>query len=192
MDDRAAIDAVRRGDHSGFSVLVTRYQDQLYTLAFRLTGSAPDAADAVQETFTRAFTHVRDLRADTLRAWLFRVATNCVRDQQRKRSRHPEISTETDHGKIIEMPDPSIGPEQTTISHESARMIRAALLRLPSDSREVIVLRDVNDLSYPEIAEVLGCPLGTVKSRISRARSQLLEQLKNSPGFADQFAGGHQ
>ena len=190
MDDRAAIEAVRRGDTSAFTVLVTRYQDQLYTLALRLSGSPPDAADAVQETFTRAFTHVRVLRAETLRAWLFRVATNCVRDQQRKRSRHPEASTETDDGKIIEMPDPSLGPEQNAISHESARLIRAALSALPQDSREVIVLRDINEFTYPEIAEILECPLGTVKSRISRARAQLLEQLKSSPGFSEQFAEG--
>jgi RNA polymerase sigma-70 factor (ECF subfamily) len=192
MDDRDAIEAARRGDQDAFAVLVTRYQDQLFTMALRLLGSPTDASDVVQDTFTRAFTHLNDLRSETVRAWLFRVATNCARDLQRKRVRRPEAPLENDEGKVIEMPDPALGPEHDAIAHESAATIRHALQQLPDESREVIVLRDVNDLSYPEIAAALRIPLGTVKSRISRARGQLVEILKNSPGFFAELSEGKQ
>ena len=180
MDDEALLDRSRRGDREAFAALVDRYQDPLYTMALRLLGSPADAADVVQETFTRAFTNLPTLRGASVRGWLFRVALNCGRDVQRRQTRRPTRPLEDDEGRVLELPDPSAGPEASALGRERAAAVRAALGELPADFRTVVVLRDVNDLSYEEIAEALSLPLGTVKSRLSRARSLLAASLRGS------------
>ena len=181
VEDEAVIAAVQRGDRDAFTILVDRYQDRLYSAALRLLGSPSDAADVVQETFTRAFVHVHELRPSTLKAWLFRVATNCARDQQRRVMRRPTTPLETEDSKVIELPDRSAGPEEDALALERSQAIKYALAELSFEHREVVVLRDINDLSYEEIAAVLKCPVGTVRSRLNRGRAQLVEQLRQSP-----------
>jgi RNA polymerase sigma-70 factor (ECF subfamily) len=180
MDDEALLDRCRRGDRGAFTPLVHRYQDELYTMALRLTGNPADAADVVQETFTRAFRSLPRLRGATVRAWLFRVAVNCSHDIHRQRSRRPADPLEDTEGRVIDLPDPGLGPEATAIQRERADAVRVALLALPHDFRVAVVLRDVNQLSYEEMAEALSVPLGTVKSRISRARGLLAAALRQS------------
>jgi len=158
-------------------------------MALRLTGNPADAADVVQETFTRAFRSLPRLRGATVRPWLFRVAVNCAHDVHRQRSRRPAEALEDAEGRVLDLPDPSLGPEATALMRERAAAVRQALAILPHDFRVAVVLRDVNQLSYEEMAEALGVPLGTVKSRISRARGLLAAALRGSPAI---FSGAEE
>jgi RNA polymerase sigma-70 factor, ECF subfamily len=179
MEDEAVVAAVQRGDHDAFSILVDRYQDRLYTTALRLLGSPNDAADVVQDTFIRAFTHINEIRGATIRAWLYKVTTNCVRDVQRRNMRKATVSIDVEDN-VIDLPDPSLGPEHSALSREEASAIGAAIAELPSEFAEVVIMRDINDLSYDEISHALSCPVGTVKSRLSRGRAQLVSRLRES------------
>jgi len=179
MEDEAVVAAVQRGDHHAFSILVDRYQDRLYTTALRLLGSPSDAADVVQDTFVRAFTHINDIRGATVRAWLYRVTTNCVRDVQRRNVRRATVSIDVEDN-VIDLPDPSLGPERSALSREEALAIGAAIAELPAEFAEVVIMRDMNNLSYDEISAALSCPVGTVKSRLSRGRAQLVSRLRES------------
>jgi RNA polymerase sigma-70 factor (ECF subfamily) len=180
MDDESLLEQARQGDSGAFTTLVERYQDELYTMALRLLGTPADAADVVQETFLRAYMNLPKLRAVSVRGWLFRVAVNAARDVQRRTVRRPSSPLEDGEGKVLELPAPGLGPEAAAEARERAMAIREALLALPVDYRVAVVLRDVNDLSYEEIAVVLKVPLGTVKSRLSRARLQLAGALRQS------------
>jgi RNA polymerase sigma-70 factor (ECF subfamily) len=180
MDDESLLEQARQGDSGAFTSLVERYQDELYTMALRLLGTPADAADVVQETFLRAYMNLPKLRAVSVRGWLFRVAVNAARDVQRRTVRRPSSPLEDGEGKVLELPAPGLGPEAAAEARERAVAIREALLALPVDYRVAVVLRDVNDLSYEEIAVVLKVPLGTVKSRLSRARLQLAGTLRQS------------
>jgi RNA polymerase sigma-70 factor (ECF subfamily) len=177
MDDAALVELARRGDRDAFTAIVTRYQDQLYTMALRLLGRPADAADVVQETFLRAFVNLPKLRGASVRSWLFRVAVNAGRDVQRRAVRRPASALDRDDGTVIDLPDPAIGPEESALSRERAAAIRAELLNLPDDFRVAVVLRDVNDLAYAEIAHALGIPIGTAKSRVARGRDALAAAL---------------
>lgn len=187
MDDESLLEAARHGDSDAFTALVERYQDDLYTMALRLLGTPADAADVVQETFLRAYMNLPKLRGTSVRAWLYRVAVNASRDVQRRAVRRPADPLDADiGGKVLELPSPDQGPEAAVEQRERAAAIREAVMRLPLDYRAALVLRDVNDLSYEEIAGALRIPMGTVKSRISRARLQLAAALRGSPVL---FAG---
>jgi len=185
MDDEDLLRRARDGDRDAFSGLVIRHQDRLYTTALRILGNAADAADVVQETLLRAWLHIGELQAAGLRSWLLRVTVNCCRDQQRRQVRRPATPLEDEAANIVELPDPSIGPEQEVLAHERTATVLAALRQLPLDLRTVLVLRDVNDLSYDEIAAVLRIPTGTAKSRVNRARLRLAERLRGSALFSD-------
>jgi RNA polymerase sigma-70 factor (ECF subfamily) len=180
MDDESLLERARHGDSAAFTALVERYQDELYTMALRLLGTPADAADVVQETFLRAYMNLPKLRSVSVRGWLFRVAVNAARDVQRRAVRRPADPLEDHEGKVLELPSHDVGPEAAAEARERAAAIRAALLELPVDYRVAVVLRDVNDLSYEEISEALHVPLGTVKSRLSRARLQLAAALRGS------------
>jgi RNA polymerase sigma-70 factor, ECF subfamily len=185
MDDESLLERARQGDSGAFTTLVERYQDDLYTMALRLLGTPADAADVVQETFLRAYMRLPELRALSVRGWLFRVAVNASRDVQRRAVRRPTSPMEDAGGKVLELPAHDVGPEAAAEARERVAAIRQALLALPVDYRVAVVLRDVNDLSYEEIAEVLRVPVGTVKSRLSRARCRLAAALRHS---SDLFA----
>ncbi|HEY8673768.1 MAG TPA: sigma-70 family RNA polymerase sigma factor [Candidatus Dormibacteraeota bacterium] len=191
MDDEALLERARHGDRDAFAAIVTRHQDELYTMALRITGTPADAADVVQETFLRAYVRIPVLRGQTIRAWLFRVAINCSHDVQRRTIRRPADPLEDEHGNIVELPDPALGPEATALSRERLAAVREALLTLQPDFRAAVVLRDVNDLSYEEMSAALRVPIGTVKSRLNRGRSMLAKALRGSaafPGFAEEHA----
>jgi RNA polymerase sigma-70 factor (ECF subfamily) len=180
MDDEALLERARHGDRDAFTTIVTRHQDELYTMALRLLGSPSDASDVVQETFLRAYLKLPELRSATVRGWLFRVAINCSRDVQRRSVRRPADPLEDAQGNIIDLPDPALGPEATALQRERMAAVRDALMTLAPDFRAAVVLRDVNDLSYDEISDALRIPVGTVKSRLSRARTMLAAALRTS------------
>ncbi|MGH7686464.1 MAG: RNA polymerase sigma factor [Candidatus Dormibacteria bacterium] len=190
MDDEALLERARRGDRDAFAAIVTRNQDDLYTMALRILGTPYDAADVVQETFLRAYTRLPELRGRTVRAWLFRVAINCARDVQRRSTRRPTTPLADEAGNVIELPDPGLGPEASAVARQQTAAIKDALLNLPADFRAAVVLRDVNDLSYEEIADALRIPIGTVKSRLNRARHLLVAELERSGALARTADGG--
>ncbi|MBF6589251.1 MAG: sigma-70 family RNA polymerase sigma factor [Ktedonobacterales bacterium] len=175
------------GDRSAFNTLVERYQGVAYALALRMLGDAETAADVTQEAFFSAFRHLATFRGTSFRAWLLRIVSNGCFDIFRARGRQPttsleallEANTESGMGTLSDahlpaaLIDASWDPERVALRLEVIEAIQAALLRLPPEQRLALILSDVQGLPYEEIARVMETPLGTVKSRIARARAQL-------------------
>lgn len=180
MDEKALIAAAQRGEVRAFNQLVLTYQSMVYNLAYRILGDADAAADASQDTFLSAFHAIKKFRGGSFKAWLLRIATNACYDQLRYQQRRPTSSletllTESDHLPILTNPDER--PEDYALRQELGRVIQAGLDTLPPDQRVVLVLSDVQGLSYQEIAEITRASLGTVKSRLSRGRTKLRDYL---------------
>lgn len=181
MDDSTLVARARQGDQEAFTQLVVQYQVPLYNMALRMVGTRDDAADVAQEAFLRAWEKLRTLRDAPFKSWLFQIAVNLCYDHFRRNRRFGQMPEE-DHGeKVIGLgvstPDPG---EQAEI-HERSRLVRQSIDALEHDMRAALVLRDVNGMAYEEIASVLRVPLGTVKSRIARARAQVQERLMVYP-----------
>jgi RNA polymerase sigma-70 factor (ECF subfamily) len=184
MDETALIAAAQRGDLDSFNRLVIFYQDQVFNHAYRTMGEENAAADATQDAFIAAFRNIRSYRGGSFRAWLFRIVTNACYDELRRRKRRPTTSLEPldDAGEEIESPvwltDPSDTPERAVERKELNQAIQHCLDGLQEDFRTVIVLVDVNGMDYVEAADAIGKPMGTVKSRLARARGRLRECLQ--------------
>ena len=184
MDEAALIQAAQHGDLDAFNRLILVYQDLLYNQAYRLMGDGDSAADATQEALISAYRFIRGYRGGSFRAWLLRIVTNACYDALRVRQRHPVTALEpTDEdGEEIEsvqwMVDPSERPEQHLERAELNQAIQHCLDELPNEFRSVVVLIDVQGLDYTEAASATGAPLGTIKSRLARARSRLTECLQ--------------
>jgi RNA polymerase sigma-70 factor (ECF subfamily) len=187
-DVQTALRAARDGDVAGFNVLVRLHQRQVYNICYRTLGNTEDAADATQDAFLSAFRGLGSFRgsADGFHSWLLRVAVNACYDQLRRRKRRPvdsldRVSAELDSTNgptpAARLVDPEAGPEQRVLSAETAHHIQQALSHLSAEQRLAVVLCDVQGLSYEEAAHVMQVELGTVKSRLSRARSQLRDLL---------------
>jgi len=187
-DDPIFIDKLRAGDAVAFETMIDRYSSDIYALLFRLTENAEEAGDLTQETFMRALRSMKSFRGDAeLKTWLFRIAINESRNRFRwwkRRKRNLTISLDANIGNSDTplsdtLVDRSISPEDAALEHEREYALKAALLDLPDVFREAIVLCDVEGLSYEETAAALGVGIGTVKSRISRGRSELRLRLKD-------------
>jgi RNA polymerase sigma-70 factor (ECF subfamily) len=178
-EDRA-LEAARRGDISAFNELVLKYQTVVYNVSLRTLGNQDDAADATQEAFISAFRHLADFRGGSFKAWLLRIAVNACYDILRRRQRRPSSSldelAEHDDGDVGPG-DTRPGPERSALNAETAAVIQAGLNTLPEEQRILVVLCDVQGLSYEEAAESCQIALGTVKSRLSRARARLRDYL---------------
>lgn len=180
FEERASVEAARRGDVAAFNRLVERYERLAYNVAYRTLGQPEEAADATQDAFLSAFRAIRGFRGESFKAWLLRIVVNACYDQLRHRQRHPTESLEAlaeDHETDLAPPSPGPGPELAALSSETAEVIQQALDRLSPDHRLVAILCDVQGLSYEEAAAALEVALGTVKSRLSRARTQLRDEL---------------
>ncbi|NPV07513.1 MAG: sigma-70 family RNA polymerase sigma factor [Anaerolineae bacterium] len=174
----------QQGDLAAFNVLVQRYQSLAYNVTYRITGDADLASDATQEALILAYRKIGQFRGGSFRAWLARIATNCAYDQLRSRQRHRASSIEDlveEHDRVAELVDDRVSPEDAALGAELSRAIAAAVLKLPPDQRSVIVLVDFNQFNYDEAADALGLSLGTVKSRLSRARGRVREMLLEHP-----------
>ena len=159
------------GASAAFGKLVMRYQKLVISVAYRVCGDAALAEDVAQDTFVRVWSRLAQFRPDgNFRAWLTRIATNMAIDAVRRR--RPQVDIED-----LSLEAPGQGPESAAVSSERADVVRAALMRLPVQSRTILVLREYQSLSYQEIADVLDVPLGTVKSRLSDARRRLKVEL---------------
>jgi RNA polymerase sigma-70 factor (ECF subfamily) len=188
MDEAALIRSAQGGHLESFNCLIQVYQDTLYNQAYRLMGDPDSAADAVQEAFISAYRSLGSYRGGSFRAWLLRIVTNACYDEIRRRKRRPTTSLEPldDAGEEVESPhwmaDPSGTPEDSVERVELARAIRGCLGDLPEEFRSVLVLIDMQGLDYSEAAQAIGAPLGTVKSRLARARLRIRDCLR---GFGE-------
>ncbi len=181
MDDRDLVGRARQGDREAFSQLIVQYQVPLYNMTLRMVSSREDAADITQEAFLRAWEKIRSLRDAPFKSWLFQITVNLCYDHFRRGRRYGVMPDEEQGGKIvglgIAMPD----PQERAEANERARVVRESIAALEHDMRTALVLRDINGMAYEEIAGILGVPLGTVKSRIARARAQVQEYLMRNP-----------
>jgi RNA polymerase sigma-70 factor (ECF subfamily) len=184
MDENALIHDAQNGDLDAFNRLVLAYQDCVYNTALRILGDEDQAADASQEAFISAFRHITSFRGGSFKAWLLRTVTNACYDELRRRQRRPTVPLEpsTDDEEEMESPrwlaDTSMTPDQKAEADELEHAIQHCLDALPTDFRTVVVLADIQGLDYSEIADSIRTPLGTIKSRLARARLRLRECLQ--------------
>jgi len=182
MDDTDLVGRARRGDPEAFTQLMMQYQVPVYNMALRMVGRPDDAADIAQEAFTRAWVKIRTLRDAPFKSWLFQIAANLCYDHFRRGRRYGEMPDE-ETNKVVGLGIATPDPQERAEASERNRLVRESIEALEPDMRLAIVLRDVNGMAYDEIAGVLRVPLGTVKSRIARARAQLQERLQQHPDF---------
>jgi RNA polymerase sigma-70 factor (ECF subfamily) len=181
MDEKVLIDAARRGDVGSFNQLVLGYQSMAYNVAYRILGDRDAAADATQDAFLSAFKAIGKFRGGSFKAWLLRIVTNACYDQLRLKQRRPTASLDAllvlDPAPVRSLTDPEESPEEYALRQELSGAIQVGIGTLPLDQRAALILSDVQGLSYQEIAEATGVSLGTVKSRLSRARGKLRDFL---------------
>ncbi len=180
MDEQALIASAQKGDARAFNQLVLLYQSMVYNLAYRILGDPDAAADATQDAFISAFKAMRKFRGGSFKAWMLRIVTNACYDQLRVKQRRPSESLDdlpVEQDYVGYMRDPGEQPLEYVERQELNRTIQDAIRELPAEQRIVVVLSDVQGLSYQEIAQVAGLSLGTVKSRLSRGRAKLRDSL---------------
>jgi RNA polymerase sigma factor (sigma-70 family) len=190
--DERLIRAAQRGDLPSFNALVTRHERTVYAVCYRLLRDGPSAEDATQDTFVKAWSSVDSFRGGTVRPWLLTIASNRCYDVIRARARRPADSLDAQVVEIepVWTSQTSSGehPESFATRTELSAYLERALASLPDDQRTVIILSDIHGHSYDEIAAITGAAVGTVKSRISRARSRLREVLTSEPEARELFA----
>ncbi len=180
--DPALIAAAQRGDLTAFNALVLQFQDAVYSLAYRLIGERDAAADAAQDAMIAAYRRLGSFRGGSFRAWLLRITANHCYDEFRRRKRAPSVSLDAggDDEPMFALAASDETPEQAVQRAELQRAIQRCLMALPPDQRAVAVLSDVEGFEYQAIAEQIGAALGTVKSRLSRARAALRDCLRGA------------
>jgi len=183
MDEADLIAAAQQGKMDAFNDLVLTYQQQVYNLAYRIMSDPASASDATQEAFIAAFRSIGRFRGGSFKSYLMRIVSNRCYDELRRRKRRPATSFE-DFGVVDEESNPALingheGPEEYTERQEMAHMIQSGIETLPPNQRITLVFCDVQGLSYQEIAETMNVSLGTVKSRLARARAKLRDYLRS-------------
>jgi RNA polymerase sigma factor (sigma-70 family) len=187
MEETVLLQKARGGDLDAFNRLVLTYQNRAYSFAYRMLGEKEGAADAAQQAFLSAFRHLEEMRGESFRPWLLRIVANACLDELRRRKRRPAVSLEgmTEGGEeehsedsLSVLADPAEGPEAAAVRSDLRRAIEDCLSLLPPDQRAAILLVDVNAQEYAEAAQALRVALGTVKSRVARARAELRDCLR--------------
>ena len=185
MDEAGLVYEAKHGDLDAFNRLVLAYQEMAFNLAFRMLSDEDGAEDVTQTAFISAYRHLNDYRGGSFRAWLMRMVTNACYDELRRRKRHPSVPLEPlsdDTDEEIESPawlaDGSPSPEERLDAAELDHAVQHCLNGLPEDFRAVVVMVDVEGLDYQEVADAMAKPLGTIKSRLARARLKLRECLQ--------------
>lgn len=189
------IEMAREGDLPAFNQLVLAYQDSAFRAACWWVYDEASAEDVVQSVFLAAYRRIRDFRGTSFRNWLLKMVRNACIDELRRRKRHPWLALEFHNADDEEiesakwMISPELSPEETLVQQESWQRIEQAIRQLPDSMREVIVLIDIEELDYAEVASVLNIPLGTLKSRIWRARALCRKILANESQEPDTSIG---
>lgn len=179
LSDATLVALAQEGHADAFTLLLSRYEKKTYNLAFRLMGNHADASDAAQEAMVRIYTRLHHFRGDSLfSTWLFRVVTNTCLDELRRRGRsrvtYCDNPISSENNPIArQMIDPSAAPDEIAEQREVQAVVQRALTMLPAEYQTVIVLRDIQGYSYHEMAAMLQATLGTIKSRLHRARQAL-------------------
>lgn len=188
MDEETLIKDAKGGDLNAFNQLVLKYQDMAFNVAYRIMSDPASAQDATQEAFISAFQNLKRFRGGSFKAWVMRIVTNACYDELRRRKRRPTTALEptTNEGDTFDSPswliDPGESPEDFTERVELNQAIQHCLEKLSADFRTVVVLVDVEGMDYAEAAEVINSPLGTIKSRLARARRTIQDCLQ---GFGE-------
>ena len=181
-DEAALVQRAQKGNLDAFNALILHYQTQVYNLAWHLLHDGAAADDATQEAFISAYKGLAKFRGGSFRSWLLRIAANACYDELRRRKRRPSTSFD-DFGDVDEDANPALvnggeKPEEYAQRREMAHVLQVGIDTLPADQRITLVLSDVQGMNYQEIAETMEVSLGTVKSRLARARSKLRDYLR--------------
>ncbi len=185
MDELNLVKNAKNGDLDAFNRLVLTYQELSYNIAFRYLSDPAAAEDATQTAFINAFRSLHSFRGGSFKAWLLRIVTNACYDELRRQKRRPTTSLEPcdDDQEEIETPqwiaDDAPTPEEVVETSELDQAVQICLERLPDDFRMVAVMVDVHGFDYQEVSHATGAPIGTVKSRLARARMRLRDCLRD-------------
>ena len=192
-DEKLLITKAQSGDPFAFEELIAMHQKNIFSIAFRIAGNHEDASDMAQEVLIKIFRNLEQFKGDSkFSTWLYRVATNTCLDMKKKILKHSSYSLdqelETDEGSMAtEIQDNSPTPEQHAEQSEVQKAINTAISNLNDQHKKVIILRDVQGFSYEEIGDMLNCSVGTVKSRINRARAQLKKILSQNKELFEEY-----
>ncbi len=181
MTEAETIQLAQSGNLAAFNRLVMSYQGLVYNVAFRVVGNTDAAADATQDAFIKAFKSIGQYRGGSFKSWLLRIVSNTCYDQLRYNQRRPSEPLESDDIESDYAPhllDPSTPPEKIVENQELSDMLQQAIAKLPPDQRLILVLSDIEGFNYQEISDITDLALGTVKSRLSRARQKMREILQ--------------
>lgn len=183
ISDTELVARVQQGEKNAFDALVLKYQHRIVKLVSRYVREPSDALDITQEAFMKAYRALPNFRGDSaFYTWIYRIAINTAKNHLVAQSRRPfEVDLENDDGEAIELGSLQKNldtPERLLLTDEIRETILDAMNKLPDDLREAITLREVDGLSYDQIAEAMECPIGTVRSRIFRARDAIDQRLK--------------
>lgn len=188
MNEQALITDAQSGNLDAFNTLILHYQDSVFNTALRILGDEDQAADASQEAFISAFKSISSFRGGSFKAWLMRTVTNACYDELRRKKRRPTTPLEPDNddGEEMDSPrwlaDPNMTPDQQAEANDVEHAIQHCLDNLPLEFKTVVVMADIQGMDYSEVAVAIRVPLGTIKSRLARARLRLRECLQ---GFAE-------
>jgi RNA polymerase sigma-70 factor (ECF subfamily) len=179
MDEQELVSRSKSGDVEAFNLLVEQYQRLVYNLALRMLGNSEAAEDTSQDTFLSAYKAIGKFRGGSFKSWVLRIAVNSCHDKLRVARRYRVVSLDALMLEIGDLPqaDNNESPEDYALRRELGRFLNEGLAHLPEDQRLAVILSDVQGLSYEEVAQVAGCSLGTVKSRLNRGRTRLRDFL---------------
>lgn len=184
MNERELIARLQKRDEAAFEELIRQYEKKVYTLCFRMCGNSEDAEEAAQDAFLALWRGIDRFRQESsLSTWIYRLATNACIDTLRRRKKQSGSVSLDDEELFVDAVDTSPQPQETVEHRETQKLLQVGLSALPEEYRKVLILREIEGLSYTEIAESASIELGTVKSRISRGRSLLRNFLSGNGNF---------
>ena len=184
MDERELIARLQKRDEAAFEELIRQDEKIVYTLCFRMCGNSEDAEEAAQDAFLALWRGIDRFRQESsLSTWIYRLATNACIDTLRRRKKQSGSVSLDDEELFVDAVDTSPQPQETVEHRETQKLLQEGLSALPEECRKVLILREIEGLSYTEIAESASIKLGTVKSRISRGRSLLRNFLSGNGNF---------
>ncbi len=184
MNERELIARLQKRDETAFEELIRQYEKKVYTLCFRMCGNSEDAEEAAQDTFLALWRGIDRFRQESsLSTWIYRLASNACIDLLRRRKKQGSSLSLDDEELFLDAVDPAPCPQDAVEHREAQKLLQEGLSALPEEYRKVLILREIEGLSYTEIAESASLELGTVKSRISRGRVLLRNFLSGSGNF---------
>ena len=184
-NDQLLVDRARLGDRHAFDLLVLKYQSILLAVSTRLVSSQSDALDVLQDTFVKAFRSLHTFRGESaFYTWLYRIAVNTAKNHLASKSKEPRgISVDDDGAADLSLLHDLGAPDEEAGAEELQRAILHAIEKLPQDLKHALTLRELEGMSYDDIALAMSCPIGTVRSRIFRAREQVVQEISQKfPG----------